>query len=66
MTDPGPIRPADMLFPQRRAAILNDTCVTCGGGVDVHAFESDCEAREYRISGLCGDCQRELFNVEGE
>ena len=59
MTDPGPMRPVDALFPERRKAITADKCVSCGG--DATQFKDELSAKEYRISGLCQRCQDEVF-----
>lgn len=35
--------------------------IGCGGPVSDEDFDTDLGRREYRISGLCGDCQRAFF-----
>jgi hypothetical protein len=59
MADPGPMRPADMVFQLRRPSIQHDKCVFCGG--DAKDFKDELSAKEYRISGLCQKCQDETF-----
>lgn len=36
-------------------------CPICKQKVDVTKLEGDIEAREFKISGLCHDCQVEVF-----
>ncbi len=49
----------------RRKAIREDRCVPtpigCGGFVEDGDFDTDLGRREYRISGLCADCQCSFF-----
>lgn len=62
MANPGPHRPADALFPNRRIAIHADICVLCNeAAVD---FTDDLSRKEYGISGMCQDCQDEFFSEE--
>jgi hypothetical protein len=41
-------------------------CPICKQKVDVTKLEGDIEAREFKISGLCHDCQVEVFNSPEE
>lgn len=64
--DPGPVRPADKLFPERRHAILANRCMPshlggCGGAVDPFSFRKGASLREYLISGYCQACQDRIF-----
>lgn len=47
----------------RRAAIQTNTCVAppigCGG--PINTFRDELSEREYRISGLCQECQDDIF-----
>jgi len=61
MADPGPWRPADVLFPERRECIQHDLCVTCRNDAHRAEFETDLGYREYLISGLCEECQKGAF-----
>lgn len=36
-------------------------CTTCGGKVDVDAFADEISEQEYKISGMCENCQDEVF-----
>jgi len=62
MADPGPLRPADAIFPERRKAILADKCVFCDN--EASQFRDEQSKKEYRISGLCQKCQDETFGKE--
>lgn len=59
------IRPADMLFPeaQRPEAIALNFCVLppFGCGEPVTGFRDALSEREYGISGMCQNCQDEVF-----
>lgn len=61
MANPGPPRPADIFFPERRVAILADKCVSCAADVTVALMPAE-DASEYVISGLCTPCQEVVFN----
>lgn len=51
-------------FGGRTSAIESNRCVNppvgCGQPV-AGTLRSDIEIKEYRISGLCGDCQRKIW-----
>lgn len=61
MTDPGPIRPADALYPERREAILADRCVSCRAPSPLTSFRDLLSRKEFAISGLCQACQDQVF-----
>lgn len=48
----------------RRKAIKGDQCVAppIGCGKPITTFKDALSAREYRISGLCQECQDRIFN----
>lgn len=52
----------------RTTAITNDRCLPaptgCGGPAT--EFRDELSRREYRISGLCQNCQDTVFGVEGD
>lgn len=55
-----PLRPVDLLFgPHRRDAIEMSCCAHCGGEAEL--FADELSKREYRISGLCQNCQNNVF-----
>ncbi len=58
--DPEPQRPADLLYPERREAILADLCVACEKPARFYDAVSE---REYKISGLCQNCQETVFEA---
>lgn len=43
----------------RRTSIENDVCVFCKGPADT--FKDDLSKREFSISGICQNCQDEVF-----
>lgn len=59
MANPGPLRPADMLFPERREAIYRNKCVHCDK--PAVEFKDTVSITEYTISGLCQSCQDRTF-----
>lgn len=66
MADPGPIRPADTMYPGRRDAIEGDRCVfaregLCKGDGTAESFRDLLSRKEYSISGLCQACQDDIF-----
>ena len=68
MANPTPKSPQiedflNTLFP-RREAIISDTCAICGG--DAHEFRDELSRKEYRISGLCQNCQDVTFVEDDE
>jgi hypothetical protein len=51
----------------RTSAIKSDHCVAspigCGKPVLVNEFRDELSLKEYRISGLCQQCQDEIFGA---
>jgi hypothetical protein len=62
MANPGPKRPADLLFPGRRDSIIADICTGCGRAAV--SFDDALSEKEYTISGLCQQCQDKWFGKE--
>ena len=62
--DPGPPRPADRIYPERRQAILHARCISCRDQLTLESFEDQLSLREYQISGLCQNCQDAIFSQE--
>lgn len=56
-----PPKPIDALFPVQVALRLEGKCPTCKSVVDYDAFENDTERTEFRISGVCKECQDKTF-----
>lgn len=58
-------RPVDILFPEmkRSASILNRVCIPkpIGCGQPIVRFKDSVSESEYRISGLCQECQDNFF-----
>jgi len=67
MAEPTPKSPAIANFLEanfgRSTAIEGDRCVPhpIGCGKPIEGFRDEQSAREYRISGLCQNCQDEVF-----
>ncbi len=56
-------RPVDSIFPERREAMQDRKCIPApiGCGKVASHFKDDISAKEYRISGLCQNCQDSIF-----
>lgn len=56
-------RPVDIIFPERREALVKQKCISaplgCGGPAD--SFKDDTSVKEYSISGFCQKCQDKFF-----
>jgi len=50
------------IIPHRELYMRNQMCVSCGCHADW--FKDDLSAKEYTISGLCQQCQDEVFEEE--
>jgi len=49
----------------RKTAITNRTCVSCGvEEITENSFRDDLALREFHISGLCQTCQDKIFGIE--
>jgi len=46
---------------ERTKAIRREICVDCKSEVDMSNFRDEKSKEEYRISGLCQNCQDEVF-----
>lgn len=45
----------------REKKITENVCVFCGKSITPDSFKDECSLREYSISGLCQECQDEVF-----
>lgn len=52
---------ANILFPENRDALENSKCPVCGGVVNIKDFQDYLSIKEFKISGLCQDCQDKTF-----
>jgi hypothetical protein len=60
--DSGP-RPVDAIFGATRLESIRAlVCEWCGADCRGKAFHDEVSAAEYRISGLCQDCQDKVFD----
>lgn len=46
----------------RKGSIQSDKCVSCKG--DAKEFRNDISRNEYRISGMCQECQDSVFGKD--
>jgi len=54
-------RPVDMIFPNLRKLKEEGKCPLCHG--EITGFRNELSAREYRISGMCQNCQDSMFGA---
>jgi len=47
----------------RTACVESLTCATCGGDAQKVAFRDPLSWKEFQISGMCQECQDEVFGV---
>ena len=45
----------------RKASVENKTCAICDASVELNSFKNEISLKEFHISGLCQDCQDEVF-----
>ena len=52
----------DMLGFDRKAVITGNTCACCdAANITPDSFKDELSFKEYRISGLCQECQDKVF-----
>lgn len=51
----------DGLGYDRKGSIKKDVCVICHNPVDEDSFRDALSLKEYKISGMCQDCQDKIF-----
>ena len=52
------------IFQQQLDVAHNsETCIHCGGNATLDTFTDEKSIKEYQISGLCQNCQNEVFDV---
>ena len=51
----------EALGVQRRESIEQNVCAICHATVDENSFKDSLSLKEYRISGMCQDCQDKVF-----
>ena len=49
------------VMPGCHARAAAGLCVTCGAQIDMDSFRDELSIREYHISGMCQDCQDDVF-----
>lgn len=66
-----PMRPADLIFPNRRQALASGVCHMslppfniCKGNGTASEFKDGLSRREYEISGMCQACQDDTFESD--
>lgn len=53
----------EKLFPGTTENIENKICPFCKEPVNEEDFETETNKREFKISGLCQQCQNQVFGV---
>ena len=54
-----PMRPADQIYPERHERMAAGVCVICKK--PIAGFRDELSEKEYRISGMCQECQDSVF-----
>ena len=62
--DKMPLRPADQIYPERRERMAVGICVICKKPIT--GFRDEISAKEYRISGMCQECQDSVFGDDSD
>jgi len=60
------MRPVDILFPEYKALKNEGYCPFCMAPIALVIFRDELSEREYQISGLCQNCQDEVFGMGDE
>lgn len=55
------MKPADFLFPREAELVKESICPFCHVPVDTEGFRDQLSVKEFAISGLCQNCQDEVF-----
>lgn len=60
------LRPADLIFPERRQALSEARCMPkpIGCGEKIGKFKDTLSEKEYCITGLCQTCQNRFYGDE--
>ena len=61
MKKPDVEKPAFQIFPAAKDAVEANLCPFCGKEIKEADFCDDLSKKEYGISGLCQDCQDDVF-----
>ena len=46
----------------RVGSIEAEVCATCGDLIEADGFTDELSRKEYKISGMCQNCQNSVFN----
>lgn len=65
MKRPDPDKPVFQFFPNTGLAVAHGFCPFCEREVKDEEFRDDLSRKEYSISGLCQQCQDEMFGTGG-
>lgn len=55
-------KPADILFPEAEKAREKGNCPTCSNPIGI--FRNPISEREFKISGMCQECQDSVFGKD--
>jgi len=64
LTRPDITKPAFIILPDSRKAVLEDKCPTCRGDIKEVDFRDELSKKEYSISGMCQKCQDKVFRPD--
>ena len=60
--EPTLVGTVDTLFPNAKEEIASKICPTCHNPIT--KFDDELSEKEYRISGMCQECQDKIFMEE--
>jgi len=52
------------IFPEMAKRVENGQCPVCGEEIDSKEFKDELSRKEFRISGMCQECQDKTFKDE--
>lgn len=55
-----------LLFPTGLERVENGRCPFCNASVEWSEFRDELSKREFRISGMCQECQDKTFDSESD
>ena len=50
----------------RNYCVKNNICTNCGKSINLSSFKDALYVKEYTISGICQECQDEIFEEDKE
>ena len=61
LNPPNLSKPVFEVFPNSADRVTFGVCVTCPNSIEEDDFRDDLSKKEYGISGMCQECQDDIF-----